>query len=147
MRAFGDEPIRGVGAGGWAVYWLRYRPIGEFANDAHSLPVQTLAELGLVGLALLAMFLAGLVLGGPDRPPGRPGAGGGTDRRMRRLLRALATGLGLGNAGRDAVRAAAGRGADCAGRFTDRGRSTQSSSAIRGASRRKIQTASTQITM
>ncbi len=62
MRAFGDEPVRGVGAGGWSVYWLRYRPFSEFAQDAHSLPLQTLAELGLVGLALLAAFLAGLVL-------------------------------------------------------------------------------------
>jgi O-antigen ligase/polysaccharide polymerase Wzy-like membrane protein len=62
MRAFEAQPLRGVGAGGWAVYWLRYRPIDEFAQDAHSLPLQTLAELGLVGLALLAVFLAGLAL-------------------------------------------------------------------------------------
>lgn len=60
MRAFGDEPLRGVGAGGWSVYWLRYRKINEFAQDAHSLPLQTLAELGLVGFALLLAFLAGV---------------------------------------------------------------------------------------
>ena len=60
MRAFRSEPIRGVGAGGWAVWWLRYRPLNEFAQDAHSLPVQTLAELGIIGLALLAAFLAAL---------------------------------------------------------------------------------------
>jgi len=59
-RAFRDEPLRGVGAGGWAVYWLRYRPILEGAQDAHSLPLQTLAELGVIGLALLAVFLAGI---------------------------------------------------------------------------------------
>jgi hypothetical protein len=62
MRAFGDEPLRGVGAGGWSVYWLRYRTIDEFAQDAHSLPLQTLAELGLVGLALLGAFFAGVAL-------------------------------------------------------------------------------------
>jgi hypothetical protein len=62
MRAFRDEPLRGVGAGGWAVYWLRLRPIAEGAQDAHSLPLQTAAELGLVGLALLAAFLAGMAL-------------------------------------------------------------------------------------
>jgi O-Antigen ligase len=66
MRAFEDQPLRGVGAGGWAVYWLRYRPIDEFAQDAHSLPLQTLAELGLVGLALLAVFLAGIALAAWD---------------------------------------------------------------------------------
>ena len=54
------EPLRGVGAGGWSVYWLRYRPFDEGAQDAHSLPLQTAAELGLVGLALLAVFLAGV---------------------------------------------------------------------------------------
>jgi O-antigen ligase len=62
LRAFRDEPVRGVGAGGWAVYWLRYRPVLEGAQDAHSLPLQTLAELGIVGLALLLAFLAGVTL-------------------------------------------------------------------------------------
>jgi hypothetical protein len=62
FRAFGHEPIHGVGAGGWAVWWLRYRPFNEYAQDAHSLPVQTLAELGLVGLALLAVLLAGVAV-------------------------------------------------------------------------------------
>jgi O-antigen ligase/polysaccharide polymerase Wzy-like membrane protein len=62
LRAFGDEPLRGVGAGGWSVYWLRYRTVFEAAKDAHSLPLQTAAELGVVGLALLAAFLAGVAL-------------------------------------------------------------------------------------
>ena len=60
--AFRAEPLHGVGAGNWAVCWLRYRTIDEFAQDAHSLPIQTLAELGVVGLALLAVFLAGIGL-------------------------------------------------------------------------------------
>ena len=62
LRAFGDEPLRGVGAGGWSVYWLRDRTVFEAAQDAHSLPLQTAAELGVVGLALLAAFLAGVAL-------------------------------------------------------------------------------------
>jgi O-antigen ligase/polysaccharide polymerase Wzy-like membrane protein len=62
LRAFGDEPLRGVGAGGWAVYWLRYRTIDEGAQDAHSLPLQTMAELGLVGLALLLAFIGGVAV-------------------------------------------------------------------------------------
>jgi hypothetical protein len=77
FRAFKAEPVRGVGAGGWAVWWLRYRPNGEFAQDAHSLPIQTLAELGVVGLALLAAFLAGIGL---------------TARRAYRMAPALAAG-------------------------------------------------------
>jgi O-antigen ligase len=57
LRAFAAEPIRGVGAGGWAVWWLRYRTVNEGAQDAHSLELQTLAELGVVGLALLLVVL------------------------------------------------------------------------------------------
>jgi O-antigen ligase len=60
LRAFGQQPLHGVGAGGWSVYWLRWRTVNEFAQDAHSLPLQVLAELGVVGLALLAVFLAGV---------------------------------------------------------------------------------------
>jgi O-antigen ligase len=63
LRAFGTSPFHGVGAGGWSVYWLRWRTIPEGAQDAHSLELQTLAELGVVGLALLLVFLAGIVLG------------------------------------------------------------------------------------
>jgi len=59
-RAFKVEPLHGVGAGGWAVYWLRYRPYNAGAMDAHSLPIQTLAELGVIGLALL-LALVGAV--------------------------------------------------------------------------------------
>jgi len=62
LRAFSAEPIRGVGAGGWSVYWLRYRPVAEFAQDAHSLPLQTLAELGLIGLALLLSSIGGVAV-------------------------------------------------------------------------------------
>lgn len=62
LRAFAQAPLHGVGAGGWSVYWLRWRTVSEFAQDAHSLPVQVLAELGVVGLALLAVFLAGVGL-------------------------------------------------------------------------------------
>ena len=81
LKAFADEPIRGVGAGGWAVYWLRDRHINSFAQDAHSLPLQTMAELGLVGLALLAAFLAGIT---------------GAGARAHRLLPALAGGPAAG---------------------------------------------------
>ncbi len=69
FRAFGNEPLHGVGAGGWAVWWLRYRPFDDFAQDAHSLPLQTLAELGLVGIALLGTFFAGV--GGAARSASR----------------------------------------------------------------------------
>jgi hypothetical protein len=62
LKAFAAEPIRGVGAGGWSVWWLRDRTIGDFAQDAHSLELQTLAELGLIGVALLGTFVGGVVV-------------------------------------------------------------------------------------
>jgi len=62
LTAFAAEPIRGVGAGGWAVYWLRDRSVNEGAQDAHSLELQTLAELGLVGAALLAALLGAVAV-------------------------------------------------------------------------------------
>ena len=61
LRAFSREPLHGVGAGNWQVYWLRWRSIQEFASDAHSLPLQTLAELGIVGAVALAAFLLGVL--------------------------------------------------------------------------------------
>jgi hypothetical protein len=67
FRAFAAEPVHGVGAGGWSVWWLRYRTINDFAQDAHSLPVQTLAELGLVGIVLLGTFVTGLGLAAGNR--------------------------------------------------------------------------------
>ena len=59
-RAFEAQPLHGVGAGGWSVWWLRYRTLNTFAQDAHSLPLQTLAELGVVGIALLLTFAGGV---------------------------------------------------------------------------------------
>jgi O-antigen ligase/polysaccharide polymerase Wzy-like membrane protein len=61
LHAFSAQPLHGVGAGSWQVWWLRYRPFAGFARDAHSLPLQTAAELGLIGLALLLAFFSGVV--------------------------------------------------------------------------------------
>jgi hypothetical protein len=72
-----DHPLAGVGPGGFAVEWLRHRDIDEPVRDAHSLPLETFAELGLVGVALLALLLAvaGLCLA-RARAPGLVAASG-----------------------------------------------------------------------
>ena len=62
LKAFAHEPLYGVGAGGWAVWWLRYRTVPAYAQDAHSLPLQTAAELGLVGLVWLGMLVGGVAV-------------------------------------------------------------------------------------
>src|SRR5439155_6624426 len=51
------NPVLGSGAGTFDRYWLLYRPVGSFARDAHSLYLETLAELGPVGLVLLLAAL------------------------------------------------------------------------------------------
>lgn len=63
VRAFADHPLIGVGAGGFKVEWAREQPDGSApASDAHSLYVETAAELGLVGLVALALLLLGVGL-------------------------------------------------------------------------------------
>ena len=52
------EPALGAGAGAFERAWLRERPEPVEARDAHSLYLETLAELGPVGLALLLVALA-----------------------------------------------------------------------------------------
>ncbi|HEX6680898.1 MAG TPA: O-antigen ligase family protein [Gaiellaceae bacterium] len=52
------NPVTGSGAGTFDSFWLHYRPISSFARDAHSLYVETLAELGPIGLGLLVLALA-----------------------------------------------------------------------------------------
>jgi O-antigen ligase len=55
--ALGDArsaPLLGSGAGTFAAYWNEHRTIDRNVQDAHSLYLETLAELGPVGLGLLA---------------------------------------------------------------------------------------------
>jgi O-antigen ligase len=74
LRTFGDHPLRGAGSGSFQAEWLRERPFREPVRDAHSLYLETPAELGLVGLALLLTLVgatavaarrAGRALAGP----------------------------------------------------------------------------------
>jgi len=52
------HPLLGGGAGSFQRYWLRHRSQDLPVLDAHSLYLETLAELGPVGLALLLCALA-----------------------------------------------------------------------------------------
>jgi hypothetical protein len=52
-----ESPVIGTGAGSYELAWLSERPIGLKVRDAHSLYLETLAELGAVGLALLVVAL------------------------------------------------------------------------------------------
>jgi hypothetical protein len=63
MRLFDREPVHGIGAGTFGLVWPRERPAasGLVVDDAHSLYVETLAELGAVGFALLAVALLAIL--------------------------------------------------------------------------------------
>jgi O-antigen ligase len=58
-REFAAHPLLGSGAGTFGRYWVLWGPVGEWggALDAHSLYLETLAELGPIGLCLLLAFL------------------------------------------------------------------------------------------
>ncbi len=62
LRDFGRHPLAGSGAGSFASTWLRERSRRNKTKLAHSLELQTAADLGLVGLAALALFLGGVAL-------------------------------------------------------------------------------------
>jgi O-Antigen ligase len=57
---FADHPVEGHGAGSFRVDWLRERDVRERVADGHSLYAETAAELGLLGLAALGLFLGGV---------------------------------------------------------------------------------------
>jgi hypothetical protein len=57
------HPLLGAGAGSYGRYWLRHRPNNLNVQDAHNLYLETLAELGPLGLALLLLVLGAPLLG------------------------------------------------------------------------------------
>ena len=56
--AFAEQPVRGIGAGGFADYWNQHGPMSAATGNAHSEPIEVLAGLGLAGFACLAGFIA-----------------------------------------------------------------------------------------
>ena len=75
-NAFEREPLRGEGAGTYALEWDRYRPATYDIEDAHSLYAEIAGELGIVGLALVVAAILLVLVGfaararGPDRVVG-----------------------------------------------------------------------------
>jgi O-antigen ligase len=62
LKVAADHPLAGVGTSGFATEWLARRDITDSARDAHSLELESLAELGLVGFALLCAFLVSVAV-------------------------------------------------------------------------------------
>ncbi len=53
-----DHPVLGGGAGTYSQFWFEHRRVAFTVHDAHSLYLETLGELGPVGLLLLVSTLA-----------------------------------------------------------------------------------------
>jgi hypothetical protein len=52
---FQAHPLNGGGAGSWQAWWLQHNTLsGFFSQYAHSLYLESLAELGIIGLLLIA---------------------------------------------------------------------------------------------
>jgi O-antigen ligase len=62
LDSFTERPLTGSGVHGFAADWLERRDIDEAVQDAHSLYIETLTELGLPGLVLLLSFLGATAL-------------------------------------------------------------------------------------
>jgi hypothetical protein len=75
IKEWREEPLHGQGAGTFEVLWNRDPPIGfgAAAVDGHSLYIETLGELGTLGLLLIVVYLGSIVVAlarlvrGPDR--------------------------------------------------------------------------------
>ncbi len=59
---FRTKPLLGRGAGSYEAWWAQHGTLSTFVQDAHSLYLETLGELGIVGFLLLfAAFATGFV--------------------------------------------------------------------------------------
>jgi O-Antigen ligase/Tetratricopeptide repeat len=57
LREYAGHPLLGTGAGTFEEYWLQHRQNAYKVKNAHSLYLETLAETGPIGLALLIAAL------------------------------------------------------------------------------------------
>jgi hypothetical protein len=90
LRVWQGNPLVGIGAGNYDRPYFAERSTTEDILQPHSLELQTLSELGLVGAALLATLIAGLALGA--RRMRRAASGSTLTRSL--LIAALGTTVG-----------------------------------------------------
>jgi hypothetical protein len=63
VDAFEAQPLHGTGAGTYEAWWAEHGSISYFNRYAHSLYLQTLGELGILGFLALAGFFAAVAVG------------------------------------------------------------------------------------
>jgi cytochrome c-type biogenesis protein CcmH/NrfG len=65
--AFETEPVRGIGAGGYPDWWNQHGSLPVDTGNAHSLAMDTLSELGVVGIIVVLAFFAVVLVAGVGR--------------------------------------------------------------------------------
>jgi len=63
IEQFRERPLKGIGAGNYDATYFTERRTTEDVRQAHSLPLQTLGELGSIGAVALGLFVVGILLG------------------------------------------------------------------------------------
>ena len=88
-HVFLAHPAGGVGAGNYSQWYFRERRTTESIQNPHSIELQALAELGVVGAIAVAMLIAAIALGAARlRAPAR-------DSRAARSVAVAATGVSV----------------------------------------------------
>ena len=87
IEAAESEPVTGIGPGAYEFWWAENGEAQGFVRQAHSLPLQILAETGPLGLLLLAAFFGLLLWTGASRSL-RSG-----DEQLRSMLAAATAGV------------------------------------------------------
>ncbi len=67
LDAWRDHPVTGTGAGTFQLQWNQRRKDDLVVRDGHSLYVETLSDLGLVGFGLVVLALLGMIGAGVRR--------------------------------------------------------------------------------
>ena len=67
LKQNGTDPLTGTGSGSFEGWWAQHSTKTGFVRDAHSLYLETLGELGIVGLTLLVAFLGWVLVSGAKR--------------------------------------------------------------------------------
>jgi hypothetical protein len=73
LRIYETNEFHGTGAGTYQLYYTRYRTVRSYVVDTHSLYLQSLSELGIVGFVLILLVVFGMLVGlaARIRGPGR----------------------------------------------------------------------------
>lgn len=67
ISAYHTNPWKGIGPGSFRFWWAQHNSLHEYVLNAHSWFIETLAELGIVGLALVLGFALYVLVTGAVR--------------------------------------------------------------------------------